>query len=181
MSETREKIIERKLKLSENPLSIVLAPRTKEGHVLAKVLFPFDKAVNQIRMKVGTYISIDTATEALRRADAVLSRMERFTESDGMFFSETPQMKRILAEKLTTYVFLPRTEEGKRAAAAVKRLDSWMVQFRTTCSDFSKAGKTLREFASLVGEFISLTDYLASKVQMEFKVPKGGEVFRRVQ
>jgi len=183
-NKTIEAIIERKLRLVENPSSLIIAPRTREGHMMAKIIFVFDRMVNQIRLKAGTYIPIADVTTSLKNVKIFMSRFEtllRFLGDDNYagtadsprYSWENPETRKILAAKRTTYVFLPKTEEGRQAALTLKRFDPLLLQFRATCTDFEKAEKILDSVTGTIFAFHNLTTELSSLAKVQYRTPKG--------
>lgn len=183
-NKTVEAIIERKMRLVENPSSLVIAPRTREGHMMAKIIFVFDKVVNQIRLKAGTYIPIEDVTASLKNVRTFISRFEAALKSLGddnyagtadssRYTWENPETRKILAAKRTTYVFLPKTEEGRQAALILKRFDPLLLQFRATCTDFEKAQKILDSIIGTISDFHRLTVELSSLANVQYRAPKG--------
>jgi len=172
-----DRIREKKMRLLENPVSVVIAPKTREGHLLTKILFGFDKVVNQIRLRAGSYIPIPEAASSLREAGEFIAGFEGLARSlgDGGYGSqwETEETRRMLAARRSTYVFLPRTEEGKRMALLLKRFDALLMQFKTTCLDFEKIGKTLADITDAISGFHNLTAKLATSARVEYRSPRG--------
>ena len=174
----REAIIERKLRLSENPSSIVIAPKTREMHILVKILFAFDRAVSRIRLRAGTYIKVQDAVLCLKQAgdfigglnDLILS----FGDGRGAFgaFYEDPETKKMLARRLSTYIILPRTSEGKEVALLIKRLDPAVLQFRSTCTDFTRSEGVLRRLIETIRDFDLLVQEISSLAKISYDPPR---------
>lgn len=180
--EERKRIIERKLRLAENPLSIALAPKTTEGHAMVKILFGFDKAVNHLRLKAGTYIPMSDVQASMKEINGVVGKLESTTKlfgDDGVGFgfgAESGVTKRTLAINSGTYVFLPRTREGKAISLLLKRLDPMLMRFRTTCNDFSKAEKVLNQLMGVIGDFDTVTGKLLALCRMSYESPLKGRL-----
>ena len=182
--EIANRIIERKLRLLENPSSMVIAPRTREGHLMTKILFGFDKAVNQVRLKAATYIPIKDVTASLKDVENFISRFEAAVRSlgddnysgyaDNNLYRgrENPETKKALAERRTTYVFLARTEEGREIAVMLKRFDPLLLKFRATCTDFTKSKKVFDAVIDAIKDFNSLTVSLSSLAKVQYRIPE---------
>ncbi len=182
----REAIIERKLRLSENPSSIVIAPKTREGHTLVKILFAFDRAISRIRLRAGTYIKVQDAVVCLKQAEGFITRVNDFIlsfgDGRGLFgsFYEDLETKKMLARRLSTYIILPRTNEGKEVAGLIKRLDPALLQFRNTCTDFGKSEDTFIKLIEIVRDFNVLVQELSSVAKISYDPPRDLETLLSV-
>lgn len=179
---TSEEIIQRKVRMAEDPLSLVLAPKTREGHILVKILFGFDRAVNQVRMKAGTFLAMDESLKMLNKAAKPLLSIEKIA-SDlsnnngtkagyGYSTKEDYQAKIMLAQRKTTYAFLPRTEEGRKVAEGIKVLDPRLLEFRTKCTDFSQTAVVIKDVLALISEFDTVTTSISKFAGVEYEAPK---------
>lgn len=182
---TQEEIIERKVKMAENVSSLVIAPKTREGHILVKTLFGFDRAVNQIRMKAGTFLVMKDAMEWLNKANSPVKSIDAIAKGLGGASGATSNVysyagregaseKLMLARRKTTYVFLPRTEEGRLIAEGIKKLDPLLLEFRTKCTDFTQATTVFKDILSLVSDFNKVTEGLAVFAGTKYESPKMG-------
>jgi len=179
-SQNRESVVERKLRLVEDPSSIVIAPKTREGHILAKILFGFDRGVGRLRMKTGTYIKIQDAIICFRQTETMIVRFNEFTSSlgDGKgvlgvpIYGEDPSTKLALAKRPTAYVIIPRSNEGKEVANLIKRLDPALLQFRNACTDFSKTEEIFLKLIGLISDFDILTDQISSLAGTSYDHPR---------
>lgn len=181
--ESKEEIINRKLRFSENPSSIVLAPKTKEGHVLTKILFGFDRAVGRIRLSTGTYISVQDAVGALKKGSEIVASFKEVTsllgDGGGFYgaFFEDLETKRMLARKPTTYILIPKSNEAKEIALLIKRFDPLLLQFKNTCTDFSKSEELFGKISDLIKRFDSLARELSLLAKTPYESPKHIELF----
>lgn len=179
---TQEEIIQRKLRMAEDPFSLVIAPKTREGHILVKILFGFDRAVNQVRMKAGTFLPMDKSMQMLNTAAKPLASIEKISNalnnnagaSVGYGYStkEDYQAKIMLAQRKTTYAFLPRTEEGRKVAEGIKVLDPRLLEFRTKCTDFSQTAVVIKDVLALISEFDTVTTSISKFAGVEYEAPK---------
>ena len=172
-----EAIIERKLRMLEFPAALVLAPRTSEGHLMTKILFGFDRVVNKLRMSAGGSTKISDVVKMMAEVNNVISGLEKVATSFGagnnsMMF-ESPEAKRMLAARRTSYVFVPRTEEGQRVAYIIKKLDPQLVQLRTTCTDFATVGKAIASVSQIISTMNEVTGSIAQRLKVDYYPPKG--------
>jgi hypothetical protein len=174
-----EAIIERKLRMLELPAALVLAPRTSEGHLMTKILFGLDRTVNKLRMSAGGSTKISDVVKMMAEINSVISELEKvaasFGAGDNSMMFESPEAKRMLAARRTSYVFVPRTEEGQRVAYIIKRLDPQLVQLRTTCTDFAKVGKTIASVSQIVSTMNEVVESIAQRLNVDYYPPKALE------
>lgn len=174
----REAIIERKLRLVENPSSIVIAPKTREGHTFVKILFAFDRAVSRIRLRAGTYIKVQDAVSCLKQAEGFIASLNELILSlgDGRAafgsYFEDPETKKMLAGRLSTYIILPRTSEGKEVALMIKRLDPAILQFRSICTDFARSEEILKNLIETIMNFDMMVQGLSSLASIPYDPPR---------
>jgi len=171
----RAAIIERRLKLVEDPQSVVIAPKTREGHVLVRLVFGLDRAVSRIRLRAGTYVNIQDAVVCLKKVEGFIGEFTNLVNSfgggegggDGRtpsgFSYENFETKRMLAQMRNAHIIIPRTNEARGVVFLIKRFDPALLQFRNACTDFAKSEQlfrklieTIRDFNVLVGELFSL-------------------------
>jgi len=174
----RVEITERRIRLVEDPQSMVVAPKTREGHVLVRLVFGLDRAVSRIRHRAGTYINVQDAVARLKKVEEFISEFNEFVNSfgDGRmfwgFFYETLEMKRMLARMRNTHILLPRTNEAKEIVLLVKRLDPALLQFRNTCTDFAKSEEFFRKLIDTIKKFDLLVQELSSLVNIPYDRPR---------
>ncbi|MFA5180422.1 MAG: hypothetical protein WC405_03820 [Syntrophales bacterium] len=176
-------VLNRKVRLVGDPMAIVLAPRSREGHLIVKIMFGFDRVVNSMRMKAGVSIPIDKVVESLRSTEEFTLRLDSLTRTlselssnsygIGSYQYETPESRRLLAERRSSYVFVPRTEEGRKIALLIKRIDPLLIQCRTTCTDFTRAGEVITGVIGAFVDFNELTRQLAKTAKVDYGAPKG--------
>ena len=172
---------DRKVRMvNENPKAIVLAPKTREGHMTVKMLFGFDRAVNTIRQKAGTGIALEKVAGYIHAAQEFTDRCTQLSLSlsDGngnqsFHQYETPEQRMAQALKRSSYVIDPRTEEGRKMAMLIKRIDPLLVQYRATCMDFMQGAAAIMNVLKLVGDFNTLTKTLSAAAKTEYVEPKG--------
>lgn len=173
-----EAVMERRLRLVEDSQSIVIAPKTREGHVLVRLVFGLDRAVSRIRHRAGTYINVQDAVAHLRKVEEFISEFNDFVNSFGDsrmfwgFFYETLEMKKMLARMRNTHILLPRTNEAKEVVLLVKRLDPALLQFRNTCTDFAKSEELFRKLIETIKKFDLLVQELSSLVNIPYDRPR---------
>ncbi|MBW6486019.1 MAG: hypothetical protein K0B01_07740 [Syntrophobacterales bacterium] len=176
-SKVKEDIITRKLRLLEQPNSMVLAPRTAEGHLMSHILFGFDRVVNRLRMSAGgVRVQISDVVRMMEAVSGVINDLEKVDMALGgntSLMYESPDTKRLLAAQRTSYVFVPRTTEGQRVASILKRLDPQLVQLRMTCTDFEKVGDTIAHVTAAIRSLHEVTERIAKQINDDYYAPSG--------
>ncbi|MEI7636044.1 MAG: hypothetical protein WCJ37_01970 [Syntrophus sp. (in: bacteria)] len=181
---TTARIAARKMRDVENPASIVIDPRTREGHMMVKLMFLYDRAVSAIRMKAGLSITIDKVNESLLQANEFTQRLDAltgmFSEMSGInpygtgtFQYETPEAKRLLAARPRSYVFIPQSEEGRKVALSIKRIFPLLIHIRTTSTDFARAGAAITSIIQSIVDFCNLSEQLLKTAKLDYEIPKG--------
>ncbi len=176
----REEILQRRLREVESPNSIVLAPRTREGHVLARLTYGLDRAVGRIRSRAGTFLGVQEAVGQLRKVEGFVKQFKDFVDSaigtDSKFFlgimQEDPETKRMMAQMRNSYVLVPRSNEAREIAYLIKRLDPALVQFRATCSDFTRTEDFFKRLVELICAFDSLVGEISGAVNVPYRQPR---------
>ncbi len=173
------RITERKLRmLEENPSSaVVLAPKTVEGHIMVKMLFGFDRVINKLRMSAGSRTRVEDVVKMMGHVNNVISALERVSASLGgnnvPTIYESPEIKRMLAERANSYVFIARSEEGQQTAYHIKRLDPQLVQLRTTCTDFTRVDKAVADISQVIRTMNDVATDIAKQIHVDYFPPKG--------
>lgn len=176
-----ETVLEKRLRIAENHQSIVIAPKTREGHILVDLAFSLDRIVNQIRLRAGTYINIQDVVSSLKRVDEFIREFREFVNSFGLLGGDggiggsvfdSHEMKRALVSLRSSRVILPRTNEAREVILLVKRLDPAMVQFRSSCTDFSKSEELFKKLVNLLEKFYLLVQDLSYEFKIHFRNPK---------
>jgi hypothetical protein len=174
-------IMERKLRLAKEQGSIVLAPRMRDLHLLTRMLFTMDRSINRMRMNAGTrYVSLSDLESANERIVKLTNRVRDFTGALGgtAFYvapGSNPLEKEILLQKRNSYVFMPKTAEGKTLANLFISLDSAYFEFKikSPLHDIRKLGEAIDTMKGFVRDFLELTSDLAAKARVDFIKPKG--------
>lgn len=171
-----EEVLKRRLRIIENPQSIVLVPRTREGMILADLTLALDRGVGRIREDSGTFLPVDKVVVSLKKVDEFTREFSDFinsTFSDGSEIAvyETFEAKKTLASLKRAIVFNPRSLEGKEMARMVKRLDPALVALRNTCTDFSKTEKVFKKLIELIIKFDSLVKELYALLGSSYRSP----------
>ena len=174
-------IMERKLRLAKEQASIVLAPRMRDLHLLTRMLFTMDRSINRMRMNAGTvYVSLSDLETANERIVKLTNRVREFTGALGgtAFYvapGSNPLEKEILLQKRNSYVFMPKTAEGKTLANLFISLDSAYFEFKikSPLHDIRKLGEAIDTMKGIVQEFRTLTSDLAAQARVRFFEPVG--------
>lgn len=174
-------IMERKLRLAKEQGSIVLAPKMRDLHILTRMLFTMDRAINRMRMNAGTrYVSLSDLEDANERIIKLTNRVREFTGALGgtAFYvapGSNPIEKEILLQKRNSYVFMPKTAEGNTLANLFISLDSAYFEFKikSPLHDIRKLGEAIDTIKGIVRDFLELTSDLAAKARVDFIKPKG--------
>lgn len=174
-------IMERKLRLAREQGSIVLAPRMRDLHILTRMLFTIDRAINRMRMNAGTrYVSLSDLEDANERIIRLTNRVREFTGAlGGTAYYIAPGSnlleKEILLQKRNSYVFMPKTAEGNTLANLFISLDSAYFEFKikSPLHDIRKLGEAIDTMKGIVRDFLELTSDLAAKARVDFIKPKG--------
>lgn len=183
MSKIAEEIKERKLRMLNEPRSIVIAPKMRESHMIMKIFFGFDKSVNKVRTMAGTFVSVPDVVSSLRKANSIIEKFESLIKSVGGDSEYLVSMDldhstaKAIAEKPSSYVVIPRTEEGRKMCLLVKRFDSSLLKLRTTCTDFTKTDKIFKSVSTFIADFHATTTEIASITKTDYKAPKGISAF----
>jgi len=174
----REGGIKRKLMLVDNPSSIVVTPRTREGHLLMRMTFGFDRAMGQLRQRIGTYIDIQASMEKVRMVEDFISGFKELIDSSGggenpfSWVYENPEVRRVIANERSSHVILPRTNEAREITLLIKRFDPMLFQFRSTCTDFSKSEEVIRKVVRIVLQYDNLIREISSLVGTNYDQPR---------
>ncbi|HRR40153.1 MAG TPA: hypothetical protein P5244_02855 [Syntrophales bacterium] len=161
-----------------NPMAIVINPTTREGHTLTKIGMRYDKVINRMRISGGVYVSITKVANALEKVKELHANFGKviMSMSDGMGIGgymtaqmETQEARTILAQRSSSYVYLPRTMEGREFMQMVKMLDPLLVRLRTTCTDYEKVGPVIIGVLNLIVEANRITMKMARVVGISYE------------
>ena len=169
--EARQRRIERKMRAVSDPGSMVIAPRSSEGHLMVEILFNFDRGFNRLKTRAVTFIPLEEAKkgfEAVERLSAAfetlakkLNREALDDASNGTSVYDDYRNKGIYAQQSNTYVFIPRQPESRRIAAMVRVIDSGVMKLRTTATSMDVLGRALEELITLIRSFYEQTEFIA--------------------
>jgi len=183
-------VLKRKLRLLQDPAAFLILPSNKEGHAAVKVLFAFDKAMAGIRKNAGKVsLPLEMASEAMNKSvqfenhlqDLIRSIEEEVRHSALSYLPprvETMEEKIELAKSRNSYVFLPRSEEGRKVGLFLKKLGPLMFRYRATCQDFMRAAHLLQQSINVTKDLLTLTKELAKLTRTKkggVTTPKGYE------
>jgi len=169
--------ISRKLSLIEDPNSIIISPMTREGHILLRMTFGFDRVLGQLRRNFGTQFDLVETIEKMKKVEEFMNEFKEFVNSSsgngGIFlgFYETPEMKKAIAQRRNSRVINPRNNEGKEIALLIKRFDPMLYQFRSTYPDFQKLEEVVNRVLKIILKFDSLISELSSFVGTDYDSP----------
>jgi hypothetical protein len=173
----RERIqerISRKLSLIEDPNSVIVSPLTREGQILLRMTYGFDRVLARLRRNFGTQFDLAETVERMKKVEEFMNEFRDFVNgSGGIFlgFYETPEMKKAMAQRRNSRVINPRNNEGKEIALLIKRLDPMLYQFRSTCTDFQKLEEVVNRVVRIILKFDTLVSELSSFVGADYEAP----------
>ncbi len=167
-----DEVLQNRLRVVENPNSIVIAARTREGLILSDLTYNLDRAVSRIRRNSGTFIPVQSVIEALKKVDNFIKEFSQFVNSvfadGGIPIYESFETKKALVSSFRrALVFNPRSQEAREVAHLVKRLDPSLVEFRNTCTDFSRSEQLFKKLIDLIIKF----DFLVNELFSLLKIP----------
>jgi len=169
--EARQKRIERRMRAIADPGSMVIVPRSGEGHLMVEILFNFDKGFNRLKTRAVTFIPLEEAKKGFEAVEKLSASFESLARklnrdamddaSNGTSVYDDYRNKGMYAQQSNTYVFIPRQPESRRIAAMLRVIDSGVMKLRTTATNMDVLGKTLEELITLVKSFYEETELIA--------------------
>lgn len=182
----RQERIDKKLRQIQDPRSIVIAPKVRDVHFLATMLYTFDKAVNNMRLNVGLRVPV---ADLKTKRDDIAEFTKDITEymralgagNYGNYYylggnqSVNPEQKQFLAKRNNTYVFIPSTTEGENLANLIISLDSAFCEFKVKfpLTDLNKISEAMDHMRGLVRKCRDLVSNIASLTNTRFIEPRG--------
>ncbi len=187
----REKLFEQKLRNARNPDCILIAPRTKEGHALVKMLMVFNKAVSVLKTKAivaGKQEFSDCLKKVFEFTENALDfwnlRLEVRSPLAPIVSEIDPHTQTMLVKKPNSYAFIPATGETKLLAKIINNIDYAISNLKTNAlgpSDQERLSvlvketvKWIREFDSLIDEVISLVGFVYFPQRWVVRLRSGG-------
>ncbi len=167
----QEKWREQKLRNAEEVGSIVLVPRSPDARTIVEMLRAYDRAVNNIRRRMGAYITMPVANDALKRASGFAQRFQAFVEKTfqggaKIDLLQSPtlglQDKITLAGSPNSFVFVPNCEETRVIARTSRVLDSYMIEFRNTCDDEKRRSDVVAAICAEILEMHRVTNEITA-------------------
>jgi len=169
--EARQKRIERRMRAISDPGSMVIVPRSSEGHLMVEILFNFDKGFNRLKTRAVTFIPLEEAKKGFEAVEKLSASFESLARklnrdamddaSNGTSVYDDYRNKGMYAQQSNTYVFIPRQPESRRIAAMLRVIDSGVMKLRTTATNMDVLGRTLEELITLIKSFYEQTDFIA--------------------
>ena len=169
--ETRQKRIERKLRAVADPGSMVIVPRSSEGHLMVEILFNFDRGFNRLKTRAVTFIPLEEARKGFEAVEKLIAAFENLAKKlnrDGMDDATSGtsvyddyRNKGMYAQQSNTYVFIPRQPESRKIAAMLRVIDSGVMKLRTTATNMDVLGRALEELITLIRSFYEQTESIA--------------------
>ncbi len=169
--EARQKRIERRMRAIADPGSMVIVPRSSEGHLMVEILFNFDKGFNRLKTRAVTFIPLEEAKKGFEAVEKLSASFESLARklnrdamddaSNGTSVYDDYRNKGMYAQQSNTYVFIPRQPESRRIAAMLRVIDSGVMKLRTTATNMDVLGRTLEELITLIKSFYEQTDFIA--------------------
>ena len=169
--EARQRRIERKMRAVSDPGSMVIAPRSSEGHLMVEILFNFDRGFNRLKTRAVTFIPLEEAKKGFEAVEKLSAAFETLAKklnrdalddaSNGTSVYDDYRNKGIYAQQSNTYVFIPRQPESRRIAAMLRVIDSGVMKLRTTATSMEVLGRALEELITLIRSFYEQTEFIA--------------------
>jgi len=169
--EARQKRIERKLRAVADPGSMVIVPRSSEGHLMVEILFNFDRGFNRLKTRAVTFIPLEEARKGFEAVEKLIAAFENLAKKlnrDGMDDATSGtsvyddyRNKGMYAQQSNTYVFIPRQPESRKIAAMLRVIDSGVMKLRTTATNMDVLGRALEELITLIRSFYEQTESIA--------------------
>jgi len=169
--EARQRRIERKMRAVSDPGSMVIAPRSSEGHLMVEILFNFDRGFNRLKTRAVTFIPLEEAKKGFEAVEKLGAAFETLAKklnrealddaSNGTSVYDDYRNKGIYAQQSNTYVFIPRQPESRRIAAMLRVIDSGVMKLRTTATSMEVLGRALEELITLIRSFYEQTEFIA--------------------
>lgn len=143
-----------KLRLIENPESIVMVPHTEEGFALAQITLVTDKMVWLLRKKLGLSINPQEFEDYTQRLTQSIQRLHSLAGDTQQRLMVEDKLR--LARLKRSMVIVPRTIEGKILANCVKKIDPVVMQLKAVESP----DQLLSKLRLLYAEITTLNDIL---------------------
>ena len=169
--EARQKRIERKLRAVADPGSMVIVPRSSEGHLMVEILFNFDRGFNRLKTRAVTFIPLEEARKGFEAVEKLIAAFENLAKklnrdgmedaTNGTSVYDDYRNKGMYAQQSNTYVFIPRQPESRKIAAMLRVIDSGVMKLRTTATNMDVLGRTLEELIGLIKSFYEQTESIA--------------------
>lgn len=180
----------RKMETAMDPASIVISPKTPEADMLTQILINFDKALNHMHLRAGTYISMPKVLEMQKEIINSFEKLDELMEglsplyqtlssglSSQLYDADSSiDSKKRLASANFSWVFVPKTMEGNKLARAIKMMDSQLVSLKTTCSDFTKIEAIITGAVDVIKSFYEMTEKLAKLTEVELRYKRKGRI-----
>ncbi|HOL44409.1 MAG TPA: hypothetical protein PLN56_10105 [Methanoregulaceae archaeon] len=179
------RILESKMKLANDPNAIVFVPHTREGHILQKILYRYDKALNVVRRRAGYSLDFDQVNLIMADALEASNQIERAVRLLSEFnpgttpvhhlpqIFESPDQRRAMAQSYNSYVFIPRTNESRKLIQQIIRIDAQLVHCRTTCTEFVRFAEVYSEVAKAIVNFNNRTEAISKLAGLPYEPPEG--------
>ncbi len=172
--EARQRRLERKLRAIADPGSMIIVPRSSEGHLLVEILFNFDRGFNRLKTRAVTFIPLEEAKKGFEAVDKLTSAFETLARklnrdalddaNNGTSVYDDYRNKGLYAQQANTYAFIPRQPESRRIAVMLRVIDAGIMKVRTTAASIDVLGKALEELIALIRLFYEQTESLAKMV-----------------
>lgn len=164
-------IIKKKLNTAQHPLSVVILPRTKEGHLLTDAVKTFDHVFwFGVRAKIGPMTPPEDVKPYIDKAQKIVLLVQARIGNFSSF--KTPEEKYYDARRFRSHVFIPRTQEGRVLAQFVEAVDNRILVAKSC--DLSGDGRTsLGDLFFVYDELIALTKEIIRDKKIDLNtIPK---------
>lgn len=174
---------DRKMRLAKEPNSIVIAPRVRDVHLMAQVLYTTDRAINNMRLSAGIRVPLAKLSNISNRLNEFMKSANDYLKAiggGGSYYSpgfsvHNTEQKQLLAQRKNTYVFVPKTAEGENLANLFISLDSAFCEFKvkSPLTDVTRIGEAIAHMKDIVRQFRDLTSEIAGLTRTPFVQPRG--------
>ncbi len=174
LDEVRQRRLERKLRTVADPRSMIIVPRSSEGHLMVEILYNFDRGFNVLQRRAITFIPLEEAKKGFEAAEKLIAAFESLARKlnrdamddadNGTSVYDDYKNKGMYAQQANTYAFIPRQRESRRIAIMLRVIDAGIMKVRTTAASIDVLGKALEELIALIRLFYEQTESLAKMV-----------------
>jgi hypothetical protein len=180
-NERAKRAVEMKQRALENIDSIFVLPWGTEGYCMVRMVRTADKLMSLIRRKFGSTIDLKQAKKVFKEYEDFAGSLWEFiyTIAPNLHnakpehwrkVNDTIEVKKLIANRRSSVVIEPRSEESARIAMAVKIIQMKNVEMRNT-ANFDELEKYVNKFNEILADFDKLLEKTAKSIKQEYKSP----------